>query len=184
MFQYSDIIKPQLEKFLALGKKEEYKKGEIILRAGKIYRKLYFVREGILRFYYTSEQGNDITHWFLMEESFITDINSFIAQEESEYSLEVLEDCSLVSFTLDDFLEINTNSLEVNRLLNFILSKLLIEFGEKIKDLQFREAKTRYDNLIKKHPTILQRVPLKYIASYLGITQQSLSRIRKIKYTP
>ena len=65
-----------------------------------------------------------------------------------------------------------------------IYRKSLLELGEKIKDLQFRDAKTRYDNLINKQEDILLRVPLGHIASYLGITQQSLSRIRRQQISP
>ncbi|BDS10439.1 Crp/Fnr family transcriptional regulator [Aureispira anguillae] len=168
-----------IEPFLSFSQKEVYKKGTILLEEGKICRKLYFIKEGTLRFYYLNEEGEDITHWFLLEGDFITEINSFIEQSESEYYLEVLEDCTLHTCSYDSFIKINELFPEVSQLWNTILAKFLLELGEKIKDLQFRDAKTRYNNLLQKHPSITQRVALKHIASYLGITQQSLSRIRK-----
>lgn len=179
MIQDLKTLRPLLEQFIGFGKKEVYKKGDILLREGKICRKLFFIEKGVLRFYYLNKDGQDITHWFLLENDFITEINSFLQQVESEYYLEVLEDCTLVSCTFDNYQKISNSFPEVHQLWNTILAKILLEFGEKIKDLQFRDAKTRYDNLLIKYPTISQRVALKHIASYLGITQQSLSRIRK-----
>lgn len=160
--------------------KEEHSKGTILLKEGSMCKKVYFVEKGTLRFYYINDEGLDITHWFLLENQFITEVTSFLEKTGSEYYLEVLEDCTLYSFTYETYSKINSIFPEAHQLFSSVLIKLLLEFGEKIKDLQFRNAKTRYDNLLAKHPDILQRVALKHIASYLGITQQSLSRIRKI----
>jgi len=173
--------KTLLESFLKFSKKEVHPKGTILLEEGKLCRKLYFIEKGVLRFYYYNKKGDDVTHWFLLENDFITEINSFIERFESEYYLEVLEDCTLYACTIQDFQQFSSVFPKAEQLWVLVLSKCLIEFGEKIKDLQFRDAKTRYNNLLKKHPSILQRVALKHIASYLGITQQSLSRIRKQK---
>lgn len=181
MFDDLESMKPLLGQFLQLGKTETFKKGDILLREGKICRKLFYVKEGVLRFYYENNEGQDITHWFLMEEDFITEINSLLEQVGSDYYLEALEDCTLITFTMEDLLKVINVFPEINMLWTVLMARMLVELGEKIKDLQFRDAKTRYDNLLDKYPDILQRVSLKHIASYLGITQQSLSRIRKIR---
>lgn len=174
-----DALKNLIEPFLSLSEREVYPKGATLLEEGKICRKLFFVEKGILRFYYINEEGEDITHWFLLENDFVTEINSFIQQEASEYYLETLEDSVVYTCSYDSFSNITELFPDAHQLWNIILAKSLLELGEKIKDLQFRDAKTRYDNLLEKHPTITQRVSLKHIASYLGIAQPSLSRIRK-----
>ena len=78
---------------------ETHKKGSQLLIEGDICRKMYFVEKGIIRFYYTNDAGKDITHWFALEQSFLTEVVSFFSQTESEYYLETLEDCTL--FYLD-----------------------------------------------------------------------------------
>lgn len=170
-----------LEAFLAFSKKEEHPKNTVLLREGQVSRKIYFVKKGILRFYYYNEEGKDITHWFLLENGFITEIDSFLKGTESQYYIETLEDCVLHTINYDEFNKLSNVFPESERLWNHLLSKIVIELGEKIKDLQFRDAQTRYTNLISKHPDILLRVALAHVASYLGITQQSLSRIRRQK---
>jgi CRP-like cAMP-binding protein len=167
--------------FAEIAKKEEHHKGVQLLEAGKICRKLYFIEKGALRFYYIDEEGKDITHWFLFENDFITELESFLLRKESDYSIEVLEDTILYSIEFDAYQKLMDTFPEIDNLWNIVLTKGIIDLGEKIKDLQFRDATTRYNNLLKKHPNILQRVSLGHIASYLGITQQSLSRIRKQK---
>jgi CRP-like cAMP-binding protein len=182
---FKNIDEHQLQElfeiFSRISKKEEHNKGETLLRAGRICRKLYFIEKGALRFYYINEEGKDITHWFLFENDFITELESFLFKKESDYSIEVLEDTVLYSMDFEAYQNLSSTFPEIDKLWSVILTKGVVDLGEKIKDLQFRNAKTRYDNLLEKHTDILQRVSLGHIASYLGITQQSLSRIRKQK---
>jgi len=183
IFKSIDIgnLQEIFEMFSRVAKKEEHPKGGEILRAGRICRKLYFIEKGALRFYYIDKEGKDITHWFLFENDFVTELESFLFKRESDYFIEALEDTVLYSMTFESYQKLSSTFPEIDKLWNVILTKGVIDLGEKAKDLQFRDAKTRYDKLLEKHPNILQRVSLGHIASYLGITQPSLSRIRKQK---
>ncbi|MCP4439615.1 MAG: Crp/Fnr family transcriptional regulator [Aureispira sp.] len=167
--------------FLSISKREEHPKNIQLLQAGRTCRKLYFIEKGILRFYYYNDAGKDITHWFRFENSFITELDSFLNKTESSYYIETLEETVVYSISLEGFYKLSSLFPETEKIWNLALVQFLLELGEKVKDLQFRDAPTRYSNLIEKHPDILQRVALGHIASYLGITQQSLSRIRKQK---
>lgn len=160
---------------------KNYSKGTVLLREGETCRNLYFIQKGSLRFFYNDEEGKDITHWFSFENDFMTEINSFFSQSPSDFYLETLEDSELFIFSFKNIETLSNNFPEFNKLEKIIYRNSILELGEKIKDLQFRDAKTRYDNLLKKQEDILMRVPLGNIASYLGITQQSLSRIRRQK---
>jgi CRP-like cAMP-binding protein len=160
---------------------ERHKKEDILLREGEFCRKVFFVEKGCLRFYYYDDEGKDITHWFVFEGEFITEIDSAFQQKPSEFYIEALEDCTLNTFVFADFMTLTEEHKQLTSFGFMLLMKSIVELGEKVKDLQFRNAKSRYDNLIKKHSDILLRVPLGYIASYLGMTQQSLSRIRREK---
>lgn len=160
---------------------EEHKKGTTLLQEGDICRKLYFVEKGMIRFFYTNEMGKDITHWFAPEQSFLTEVVSYFNQSPSQYYLEVLEDSTLLTITLDGLNFLLDNFPELERFGRIFSLQMAVEFGQKIIDLQFRTAQERYQLLIKKHPDILKRASLGHIASFLGITQQSLSRIRSNK---
>ena len=170
-----------MDAFTSISHLKNYPKGKILLREGAICRHLYFIQKGCLRFYYNDEEGKDITHWFSFEGDFMTEVNSFYSQAPSDFYLETLEDSQILTLSLANIERLSNNFPEYNKMERMIYRKALLELGEKIKDLQFRDAKTRYDNLIKKQEDILMRVPLGHIASYLGITQQSLSRIRRLK---
>jgi len=160
-------------------KLEKHSKESILLREGDLCRKLYVIQKGCLRFYYINEEGKDITHWFSFEGDFMTELNSFYSQTPSDFYLETLEECQLLTLNLADIKVLAKDFPEFYMMESMLLRNAALELGEKIKDLQFRDAKTRYLNLIKKQEDILFRVSLGYIASYLGITQQSLSRIRR-----
>jgi len=179
IFEQPNISSEFIEAIINAAKVKSFPKGEILLMEGTICRTLYFIEKGALRFYYIDEDGNDITHWFSFEGSFMTEVDSFFSQLPSDFYLETLEDSELVTFSLDSFETLSNQFPEFTTIEKIIYRKSLVELGEKIKDLQFRNAKIRYENLIKKQEDILQRVALGHIASYLGITQQSLSRIRR-----
>jgi CRP-like cAMP-binding protein len=183
LFKSIDIgnLQELFEMFARVAKKEEHNKGETLLRAGRICRKVYFIEKGALRFYYIDNEGKDLTHVFLFENDLVTELESFLLKKESDYSIEVLEDSVLYSMEFEAYQKLSSAFPEIDKLWSVVLTKGVIDLGEKVKDLQFRDAKTRYKNLLEKYPDILQRVSLGHIASYLGMTQQSLSRIRKQK---
>lgn len=156
-----------------------FKKGEVLLKEGDVCKHVYLIYKGSLRFFYIDEKGNDITHWFGFEGDSITEVNSFYGQVPSSFYMETIEDCELLVFSLKSIQLLSAKYPEFNKIEKMVYRKTIIEMGQKIIDLQFRDARTRYDNLLKKQDDILQRVPLGHIASYLGITQQSLSRIRR-----
>jgi CRP-like cAMP-binding protein len=160
---------------------EEYKKGDILLREGEYCKKVFYVEKGCLRFFYYDKEGKDITHWFILEGEFITEVDSVFQEKPSEFYIETLEDCTLNTFIFAGFSFLVKEHEQMTFFGFMLMIKSIVELGEKVKDLQFRDAKTRYKNLTEKHSDILLRVPLGHIASYLGITQQSLSRIRKEK---
>jgi CRP-like cAMP-binding protein len=149
----------------------------ILVKEGDILRYIYFVKKGCLRLWFNN-QGKDITFQFFFENQVVS---GFVGTEKSIFNLESLEPSTVVMIKrndfekmlkeipglMDDFLEFVTQRLAM-------YSKL---FLARIKD----NPKKRYDELLKDNPEILKRVPQHYIASYLGITSVSLSRIRSRK---
>lgn len=155
-----------------------FAKNQHLLTEGKICRHLYFLEKGALRGYYNVE-GKEITHWFGFENDFITSFHSFITQEPSVESLQLLEGSILWSISKDQLTELFNRFHDIERLMRIAYEKYYIRLEERYVNAQFKTAAERYEHLLINTPHILERVPLGHVASYLGISQETLSRIRK-----
>lgn len=154
---------------------------EIVLEQGRICKHLYLIEQGMLRNFYFDSKGNDITHWFAREEMIVTAPPSFFKQEASFFGIEAVEDTKVLAVSFDKLEKALKDSIELERFLRITVTEVMITLGQKIIDLQTQSAEYRYDQLLMTHPDIFQRAKLGHIAGYLGIKQQSLSRIRAAK---
>ena len=171
------------EAFTSLLEKVEsltFKKGELILKGGEICKYLFIVEHGLLRNFYYDGKGNDITHWFAEEKMIVTAPARFFNQEKSLFNIEAIEATTVIAISHEILEQAFENSKTIERFGRILTTQIMITLGRKIIDLQTKNAKARYNELIKNYPDIFRRVNLGHIASYLGMTQQSLSRIRNI----
>jgi len=152
-------------------------KGKNILNKGGRCAQLYFIERGLLRGYYFDDD-KEITHWFAQEGEFATGFYSFISKEPSFEFVQALEDCSLIEISYAALQNLYAKFPETERLGRLITESYYLKLEERLLSLQFKSAKERYHNLLTGNPKLLQRAPLGQIASYLGITQETLSRIR------
>lgn len=152
-------------------------KNELLLREGKICRHLYFIEKGALRGFYNLEE-KEITHWFGFENDFVTSFHSFITQTPAVENIQLLESCTLWSIAKDTLTTLLNQHQEIERLLRIAYEKYYIRLEERFVNAQFKTAAERYENILLQTPHILERVPLGCVASYLGISQETLSRIR------
>lgn len=157
--------------------KKEYDAKTLLQDHDKISNKIYFVEKGIVRtFYYKG--GKDITYWLAAENDFVGSMSSFFLQVSSNKLVETIEDCILWEFEynkLQSLFEANQELAKAGRLFAIYAISLL---EQRFDHLDFNNASERYEILMKKQPEIINRVPLNMIASYLGITQETLSRVR------
>jgi len=158
-----------------------FQKGDIIIESGKICKYLFLIESGLLRNFYYDLKGNDITHWFAKEKMFATVPPSFFKHEESFFHIEAIENTQVRALTYDNMEAAFQKSRVIERFGRLIVTEIMITLGRKVIDLQTKSAEQRYEELILAYPDILRRANLGHIASYLGITQQSLSRIRASK---
>lgn len=158
-----------------------FKKGEVFVEPINQSRYIYFVKTGIGRAFYLKE-AKDITHEFFLENSFYMNIETILYQQPSFYQLEFIEESVVQKMSYDLFDELSSQYPELDRISRMFIIEVLLKLSNRIKSIQFQSAEERYDELIKQNPSLILRVPLGYVASYLGITQQTLSVIRsKIK---
>lgn len=139
----------------------------------------YFISRGFVRLYFLSIEGREITSWFASENMLITSPFSFYKDETNVMNFQALEETDLIMITREQIDLICDQNKEANKASRRLLAEFAMQFSQRIMSINTESAEYRYLKLLQDHPLIFQKAKLAYIASYLGITQQSLSRIRK-----
>lgn len=154
-------------------------KGEILLKQGEIAKTGYFVLSGCLKSYSIDSSGKEHIMQFAPESWMITDLDSFTNQVPSLVFIEAIEDSEVLIVSIDDFKDIN--SLEKEDLVNMAIKfrNNLIASNKRIIGLLSSTAEKRYIDFTETYPTLVQRLPLKLIASYIGVTPEYLSDVRR-----
>ncbi|MDF2438446.1 MAG: cyclic nucleotide-binding protein [Bacteroidota bacterium] len=174
-------VTAEAEKALVnISREVELLKGEDVQRIGHTCKTIYFVQEGALRVYYF-KNDTDITESFEFENSFVARAESLFTGKPSRKGIQALENVSLVAIHSQKLFQLFDQFPELERLFRKIIESSYVNTVNRIESLQFNTAEERYNTLIRQAPDVIKRIPLKYISSYLGITQVSLSRIRGLK---
>jgi CRP-like cAMP-binding protein len=154
-----------------------FPKGTIILKADYIEKDIFFIKKGIVRGYSSRENG-EVTFWFGKEGDTIVSMRSYVENQKGYENIELLEDCELYVLKAEKLQQLFIEDIHIANWGRKFAERELIKTEERLLSLQFRSATERYTELMGKNPNLIQRVQLGHIASYLGITQVSLSRIR------
>lgn len=158
--------------------KTVYKKNDVILEAGAVEEKLSFLESGIVRFY-IKRQREDLTFSFTFRNSFVSAYDSFLTRSPSMYSVAAISDCILWQLTFDDLQDLYTRTSIGNAIGRKIAEELYVAKTKRELALLRDDAKTRYLTLLAEQQDLFRHIPLKYLASYIGVKPQSLSRIRR-----
>lgn len=159
----------------------EYEKGCVLQMAGRTAQYLYFIERGLARMYYHNEAGKDFTYGFYEEADFLTVPDSFFNRAPSLYAIELLEDATLRRIGYGAMEEALVKMPGLEKVKSMVLLLFLVKASQRVVALQFQNAQQRYGELVSKQPSIVLRAPLGHVASFLGITQETLSRIRARK---
>lgn len=169
---------PELaEAFQGIMKYEKHSKHHILHEAGTICNYMYIITSGIARVFYYKED-KDITCHFSAEQESITTIDSFIQRKKSKYNIEALEDLEVLKISHSDLENLFNTHAKYERLGRLFMQQIYIDLVERIDDIQLLNAHERYNSLLAKKPTLFLRVSAKHIASFLGMTPETFSRIR------
>jgi CRP-like cAMP-binding protein len=160
-------------------KKQSFREGDVLLAPGGICRQLFYIQEGIVRIMSLSDKGDDITHYFLKEGYFCLILGSFLYQSIAEEGILAATDVTVFTIGKDDFDQLCKESPSFKAAFDQDTHSNMLQKIAFKNMLHGHDATTRYRIFLEKLPDIAARVQLGYIASYLGITRQSLSRIRK-----
>jgi len=175
-------LSPQLQQFLSdkLKNLTISRKG-FLLQSGNVSRHIYFIRKGLLRCYYI-ESGQEICSKFMKEGEFIVSVSSFFEQKESTEFIQAVEDSQLCYICYDELQYIYKHFAEFNFIGRMLTTKCFLVSEQRLKFIRMKQANQRYRSMMKFFPELVLRVPAKYIASYLGVSEETLSRIRSQKY--
>lgn len=179
LLQFGNLNSRQIDFITSRATELQIQKDDYFSEAGKIAKQVGFILEGILRVCYYNNKGEDVTSYFIDENNFVVDLDSFDNKIPSSGYVHAVIDCKLIVFSVQDWEEINNTIVGWESIVNKIVKKSLIQKIERRSPLVSEDATTRYIAFMEKYPTVCNRIPLSYLASYLGITQSSLSRIRK-----
>lgn len=179
MFDHIDDKKTRLEwaRYEHIFKRQEVKAKTILLKEGEVSTKAFYIEKGCVRMWFNNN-GKDITFQFFFEGQGVSSIESFMTKQPSLFTIETIEPCTIQTVSRKDFQMVIDNSAIIKAQIEASVFERLILYQKlflsRIKD----NPKKRYDDLLKNRPEILKRIPQHLIASYLGITSVSLSRIR------
>ncbi len=156
------------------------KKGDYFLRTGEVSKSVGILQTGVFRTFYLSHD-KEYSYYFNVEtrNPFVAGFTSFLKQEPSSENIQALEDCTLLTLSHSDLEDLYATYPEMERLGRLLAEQNYLLAMERIYDLQQQKADFKYNKFIELYPGLLNRIPQHYIASYLGITPESLSRLRK-----
>lgn len=171
-------ISPSAEKsIISITENKTIEKGTILLKEGKTCKHLYFLISGSVRTYYYLK-GKDITHWVYPSNSLFTSWGSYILQNPSNEYIEATDNCEFISISYNDWQILYNKHPELERFGRLIMEEQMALIDEFYKGYYFLSAKDKYELLTNAYPQITQIASLGHIASMLGISQETLSRIR------
>lgn len=173
----SPLGKVEQEALAKICTRKNYKKNTVLLQLGEVSRKLYFIVKGLGRVYYIRD-GNDITDYFAMDMNFLGGLPSYFTGEPSHKAMELLEDSEVIEIYNYEFDRLCDQYHQIEKCGRKLAIIAFVECQAEIESIRFLSAKERYFEFERKYPGIINRAPLKHIASYIGTTQVSLSRIR------
>lgn len=178
-FSRFDIITEEFSKVI-----QEYSvqltlpKKNLLLKSGEVCNHLYFIKSGVARNFVNDEE-KELTTDLSIDGELVSSFSSFITRTPSIESIELLEDSSLEAITYDNLQELYRKHPSFNKTGRLIAEYYYHHLTLQTNQLRFSNTTERYLRMMERKPQLIQRVPLKYVASYLGMTLENLSRVRK-----
>ena len=155
-----------------------FRKGKLLLKAGEICNHIYFIKKGAVRGF-IKEGTKDITTWITAENEVVSSISSLDIRQPALENMQAIENCELLALTYDNFQDLYIKFPEFNIVARKLLQKYYQDAEGRAFIARLTNAENKYRVFIKNYGHLANRIPLKYIASFLGITLETLSRVRK-----
>jgi CRP/FNR family transcriptional regulator, anaerobic regulatory protein len=156
---------------------KELQKKDYLLKAGHVCRKICFVEKGLFRCFYIKDD-HEVCSWFMKEGDVIVSVESFFQQKCSYESIQALEDCTVSYIEYNQLQHIYHNYPEFNFVGRVLTEKYYCQSEQRLYSMRMQKAQERHDYLMEHHPELVLRVPAKFLASYLGITEVTMSKVK------
>ncbi|WP_452224136.1 Crp/Fnr family transcriptional regulator [Lacinutrix chionoecetis] len=179
IFKEFSFSKEDREIIAAAFQKKSFTKGDIIIKEGDLVDDLYYIYDGCLRTFHNDVYGKEHTIQFGIKDWWITDYTAFFLSSEALMNLEVLQDCTVYALSKENRELLYNKFPQIDKYIRVKLERAYAAFQKRILANLSQSAATRYLEFVNTHPDIEKMVKNYHIASYLGITTESLSRIRK-----
>jgi len=167
----------EIAELLTHFERKKIKKKTCLLSAGKTAREVYILITGCIRLFYVKD-GKDISAYFFTENNFAGAYDSFISQKPSRHSIETLEDCEILSISHKPFLELFDKFPKMNEFMRRVLEERFVSLHDLFTSQILDSTEQRYLKLKKERPDLINRIPQHQLATFLGMTPVSLSRIK------
>jgi CRP-like cAMP-binding protein len=175
--QYTRLDPAEMDYIISRFKSRKVKKNDFLLNEGAVCKDLIFINEGCLRLYYV-DNDIEVSVWFAFKDSSAIDIYSFISEKPSRYFLQAIEDSEILYLPKAELNELYQTHPKMQEMIRCFWEDAILTLIDRFTALQRDSAEQRYLDLLTKPPYI-QKIPQKYLASFIGVTPTSLSRIRK-----
>ncbi len=179
LLNYMHPVNPDIAAYMnAHIYKCSFRKGKMLLKSGERSNHVYFIRKGAIR-EFVKEGNKEITTWITAENEFVTSIGSFDLQVPAMENIQAIEDCDLLCMTYADLQNLYMEIPEFNIIGRKLLERYYRDAEGRAFIVRLTKAEYKYNYFLKVHSHLANRIPLKYVASFIGITLETLSRIRK-----
>ncbi len=172
-----NFSKEEIDALNSVAKAMSLPKNTVFFKGESVFNRLYFLQGGIVRSYRLID-GKDFTYYFFFQNEFVVDFESFLTDEKSPFFFETLEDSTAFCFEKKDIYKLYNLYPKFEKIGRVMAENAYLSAAKRLKQYQTDSLKSRYLQLLEKSPSLLQKVPQHYIASYLGVNPQSLSRVK------
>ncbi len=176
---FGELNAAELDTLLSYFKTEKLSKNDFFTQAGKQCERLSLVQTGLLRIYALDEAGREITQWLSAPNSFITEISSFFFDQPNRWSIQALTEVELLSLHKSDYLRLGQEFPKWNQIEKNFIASCFLTLENRVFNHLSKSAEERYELYLQQNKALFQQVPLQYIASVLGMSPETISRIRK-----
>ena len=177
--KYVSLTDEEVDLFLSFWKNRKVKRKQLLVETGEVARYQFFILSGCLRSFYTDSNGVEHNIQFAVDDWWISDMASFLSQKPALLTVEALEDSEVMQIDSAGIEELYDRIPKLERFFRLLLQNAFIAQQQRILSMISKTAEERYSEFISKYPQFEQRIPQVHVASYLGITPEFLSKLRK-----
>lgn len=177
--KYIHLNNEETEQFLSILQRGHYKKGEFLLKAGALCNRQFFIYQGCVRTFYADQKAEEHIIQFGLENWWAADLNSYINHTPADYHIQALEDCEVLILTEENAQMLYASIPKFERFFRIIVQKAYVAAQQRIVATISKTAEERFADFLNKYPGLIQRVPQYMIASYIGVTPEFFSKMKK-----